>query len=72
MAMHKETRTIHTIYIDLLDDVLAGIESPMDEVEIVVQSRTGQAQAKKLTYRDRLVILGDPEAAGHYKGRRPR
>jgi hypothetical protein len=60
MAMHKDTRTIHTIYIDLADDVLAGIEAH-DEVEIVVQSTTGQAQAKKLNYRDRMVVLGDPD-----------
>jgi hypothetical protein len=39
MAMHTETRTIHTIHIDLTDEVLARIEAG-DEVEIAFNSRT--------------------------------
>lgn len=37
MAIRSTTRTIHTIVIDLPDDVLAKIES-MDEVEIQFNS----------------------------------
>lgn len=38
MAIRSETRTIHTITIDLPDDVLARIEK-YDEVEVIFNSR---------------------------------
>ena len=64
MAQSVETRTIHTIRIDLQDDVLAKIEQG-DEVEVILQGRSGATTAKKLTYRDMLAL--DPE--GPYRGR---
>ncbi len=39
MAIRSETRTTHTITIDLPDDVLAKIEAG-DEVEVIFQSMT--------------------------------
>jgi hypothetical protein len=39
MAQHTETRTIHTIHIDLQDDTLAAIAAG-DEVEVMLHSRT--------------------------------
>jgi DNA-binding protein Fis len=51
MGQRVNTRTIHTIEIDVLDDVLAKIDRN-DEVEIVLVGRNGQTLAKKLTYRD--------------------
>lgn len=51
MAQHIDSRTIHTIHIDVTDDVLAVIESG-NEVEVVLHARSGSTAAKKLTYRD--------------------
>jgi hypothetical protein len=45
MAQHVQTRTIHTIFIDLQDDVLAKIEQG-DEVEVVLQTRSGSTHSK--------------------------
>jgi len=58
MGQVRTTRTIHTIAIDLLDDVLSGIEEG-DEVEVVLRSRAGYTSTKKLTYRDTEGILRD-------------
>lgn len=43
MGIRSETRTIHTITIDLPDDVLARIES-MDEVEVIFNSRLSKGR----------------------------
>lgn len=51
MAQRIDSRTIHTIRIDLQDDILARLE-PTDEVEIVLASRDGQTSVKRLNYRD--------------------
>lgn len=51
MAQHIHSRTIHTVTIDLQDDILAKLEAG-DEVEIVLQSRNGQSRAKKLSMGD--------------------
>lgn len=51
MAQRIDSRTIHTIHIDLTDDVLAVLESG-NEVEIVLHAGSGNTSAKKLTYRD--------------------
>lgn len=51
MAQHVDTRTIHTIHIDLLDDTLERVDSG-DEVEVVLHSRAGSSAPKKLTFRD--------------------
>lgn len=58
MAQQVQTRTIHTITIDVQDDVLSKIEEG-DEVEVLLVSRYGATSSKKLTYRDiqRLVFL---------------
>ena len=59
MAQTVQSRTIHTIFIDVQDDILAKIESA-DEVEVVLSSRNGQTSPKKLTYRDlRFLVDGD-------------
>ena len=59
MAQHIASRTVHTIHIDLNDDVLGKIEV-MDEVEVVLSSRNGQTATRKLTYRDlRNLLEGD-------------
>lgn len=39
MAIHSDTRTIHTIYIDLPDDVVGKIQAG-DQVEVMFNSRT--------------------------------
>jgi hypothetical protein len=51
MAIRTETRTIHTVYVDVPDDALARVESG-DEVEIVLVGRFGPTSRKRLTYRD--------------------
>lgn len=45
MSQHVTTRTIHTIHIDLQDQVLEKIQDG-DEVEVVLQSRLGSTQSK--------------------------
>ena len=58
MAQHIDTRTIHTIRIDLQDEVLSKIEEG-DEVEVILVSRHGASGPRKLTFRDldRLLFL---------------
>ena len=51
MSQHISSRTIHTIHIDLQDDVLGKIEQG-DEVEVILSSRLGMSTAKRLTWRD--------------------
>jgi hypothetical protein len=51
MAITSETRTIHTVFIDLPDDIVGKWEFG-DQVEIVVASRNGSARSKKLTWGD--------------------
>lgn len=51
MAQRIDTRTIHTIFIDIQDDILGKFEAN-DEVEVVLSSRSGQTLPKKLSYRD--------------------
>lgn len=48
MAIYSNTRTIHTITIDLPDDVLAKIES-CDEVEVVFNSRLVRGRTPRPT-----------------------
>jgi len=64
MGQTRDTRTIHTITIDLQDDMLSSVE-PADEVEIVIRGRYGTA-TKKLTYRERMLMLGEMEPKGRY------
>jgi len=47
----RTTRTVHTITIDMPDDVLGALEIG-DQVEVVLVSRTGHTGPKTLTYRD--------------------
>lgn len=71
MAQHIDSRTIHTIRIDLQDDILGKIEQG-DEVEVVLMTRSGGiTNAKKLTYRDLDSLLTD-HYAPHTKGFRPK
>lgn len=49
MAQHVTTRTIHTVTIDVQDDVLSRIEMG-DEIEIVLASRNGVTRPMKLNY----------------------
>jgi hypothetical protein len=52
MAQRIYSRTIHTIQVDVQDDVLAKIEAG-DEVEVVLMGRNGiPTSAKKLSPRD--------------------
>jgi hypothetical protein len=44
--MRTETRTIHTIHIDLTDEVLARIEAG-DEVEVMLHSRTAAGRTPR-------------------------
>lgn len=71
MAQRVDTRTIHTITIDLQDDVLAGIQ-PSDEGEIILVHRGSQTTRKKLTYRDIDTLTTDSETRllRHTKARR--
>ncbi|MCA1806260.1 MAG: hypothetical protein LC687_00045 [Actinobacteria bacterium] len=70
MAQHIHSRTIHTISIDLQDDVLAKIEAG-DEVEVVLQGRSGASRPKKLTFGDLRDLLSDsPRVSGFTKARR--
>ena len=43
MAIHSETRTIHTIIIDLPDDVIGKIEAG-DQVEVMFNSRVSKGR----------------------------
>lgn len=61
MAQHITSRTIHTIHIDVQDDVLARIDAGADEVDVVLVSRTGNTAPKRLTYRDIQRLLGATE-----------
>lgn len=63
MSQRVDTRTIHTITIDLEDQVLAGIESG-DEVEIIFMTRSRPLSPKKLTFRDVSRLLEDPDNIG--------
>lgn len=56
MAQRVTTRVIHTIDIDLQDDVLAKIESG-DEVEVRFNYRGETTSVKRLTFRDTDRIL---------------
>lgn len=38
MAIHSDTRTIHTIHIDLPDDILGKMEAG-DEIEVMFHTR---------------------------------
>ena len=58
MAQQVTTRTIHTVVIDVQDDILAGI-SDTDIVEIVLAGRNDYTRPKTLTYRDLTALLGD-------------
>ena len=58
MVQHVETRTIHTIFIDIEDKVLEKIEDG-DEVEVVLQSRFGSTSSK-MNYRAiQRVVFGN-------------
>ena len=63
MAQHRHTRTIHTIIIDLQDDVLAGIDMG-DEVEVSLQTREGATRPKRLPYSDVLLLTGNDTRRG--------
>ena len=45
-----QTRTIHTIFITIPDDVMGQLEA--NEVEVILTSRAGSTLPKKLSYRD--------------------
>ena len=51
MAINRSTRTVHTLTIDVPDDVLGALEIG-DQVEVVLVSRSGGTGPKTLTYRD--------------------
>lgn len=60
MAIRSETRTTHTITIDLPDDVLAKIESG-DEVEVMFLSRTADGRTPRpmrLSYTTVRYLMG--------------
>lgn len=63
MAQQVDTRTIHTITIDLEDQVLGGIESG-DEVEIIFRSRGSYSAPRKLTFRDVSRLLEGADGSG--------
>lgn len=69
MAQHIDSRTIHTIHIDLNDNILEKLEAG-DEVEVVLSSRNGQTRAKKLSYTDVLDLLDSGMAGRRLKGPR--
>lgn len=58
MAQQVTTRTIHTVVIDVQDNILAGI-SDTDIVEIVLAGRNGFTRPKTLTYRDITALTAD-------------
>lgn len=51
-----QSRTIHTIFVTLPDDVLGQVEVDND-IEVIFQSRNGTSTVKKLTYRDVQSLL---------------
>lgn len=61
MAIHSDTRTIHTIHIDIPDDVMGKMEAN-DEIEIVLHSRSegGRMPAPiKLSWRMKYYLFGE-------------
>lgn len=56
MAQHLSSRTIHTLTIDIQDDMLSRMEAG-DELEVVLVSRVGSTLPKKLTVRDTYHLL---------------
>jgi hypothetical protein len=58
MSQHVDTRTIHTITIDVQDDVIGKVEEG-DEVEFVLTTRYGPLSRKKATWRDIQTIVGN-------------
>ena len=56
MSVRISTRTVHTIEIDVPDDVLGNVEVG-DDVEVVLVSRFGQTQRRRLPYRDLSNLL---------------
>jgi hypothetical protein len=61
MAQYIHSRTIHTITIDVNDDVIGKIEEG-DEVEIILSSRFGQTRSKMgYTGVQRLVFGQEPK-----------
>jgi hypothetical protein len=68
MAQNITTRVIHTVSIDIQDDILGAIESSNDQVEVVLVSRNGgTTSAKRLTYRDLQSLLGSEGNVRHAK-----
>lgn len=58
MAINSQTRTVHTIFIDLPDDVLGKIGSG-DQVELVLQSRDGATRAIAVNYGNMRNLIRD-------------
>lgn len=42
MAVRHDTRTIHTITVDIPDDIMGKLEEG-DQVEVILSTRSGQA-----------------------------
>lgn len=59
MAQHKDTRTIHTIHIDLEDKMLEDVEDG-DMVEVVLMGRWSSTLPKRLSYSDILRLTEEP------------
>jgi hypothetical protein len=57
MSQHVTTRTIHTIHIDIEDQVISRIEDG-DEVEVVLQGRSGSSQSKMSYSAIQRVVFG--------------
>lgn len=65
MSQHVDTRTIHTIHIDIEDQVISRIEEG-DEVEIVLHGRSGSSQSKMSYAAIQRVVFGvKPEPVSH-------
>lgn len=62
MSQNIESRTVHTIYIDLSDDVISKIEYG-DDVYVVLQSRNSYTAPKRLSHGDIAGLAGiaDPK-----------
>jgi hypothetical protein len=63
MSVRSETRTIHTVYIDLPDEVMGKMNAG-DEVEIVLNSRDGITRPMRVSWSNARLIQGEELGRG--------
>lgn len=58
MAVRSETHTVHTLYIDVPDDVIGKMNTG-DDVRIVLNSRDGMTRPMALSFTNARILQGE-------------